>query len=252
MEGQMQLREFFEKHSRVAVAFSGGVDSAYLLWASKEYAKEVKAYYVRSQFQPQFELEDAKRLADGLGAEMKIIELDVLGVPHIRENPHDRCYFCKSAIFGAIAEQAGKDGFDVLIDGTNASDDEADRPGTRALKELSVLSPLRICGLTKNEIRRLSREAGLFTWDKPAYACLATRIPEGEEITREKLEKTERAERYLASLGFTDIRVRSADGNARIQVPEEQLGMVIAQRERILDKLGEIYKTVSLDLEVRG
>ena len=139
----------------------------------------------------------------------------------------------------------------MLLDGTNASDDAGDRPGMKALAELEVLSPLRECGLTKAEIRRLSKEAGLFTWDKPAYACLATRIPAGEKITAEKLSATEASENYLFSLGFTDFRVRSSNGHARLQLPEDQWGLLIEHRKEILSKLGEYYKTVSLDLEVR-
>ena len=138
------------------------------------------------------------------------------------------------------------------MDGTNASDDEGDRPGMQALRELEVKSPLRDCSLTKDEIRKRSKEAGLFTWDKPAYACLATRIPAGEELTQEKLTATEKAEMYLFSLGFKDLRVRSDDGHARIQIPEEQIARLIENREEILKELKQYYKTVSLDLEVRS
>ena len=152
----------------------------------------------------------------------------------------------------AIREAAAKDGFDILLDGTNASDDAGDRPGMKALQELQVLSPLRECGLTKDEIRRLSKEAGLFTWNKPAYACLATRIPAGEEITLEKLERVEEAEGYLFALGFTDFRVRTRQGHARLQVRRDQLGRVLERREEILAELKKYFETVSLDLEVRG
>ena len=139
-----------------------------------------------------------------------------------------------------------------MIDGTNASDDAADRPGMRALEELSVRSPLRECGLTKGEVRRLSKEAGLFTWDKPAYACLATRIPAGEEITREKLQKTEAAESLLFSLGFSDFRVRLLGGRAMIQLPEGQLPLLLERRGQVLDGLKGKYSAVLLDLEPRA
>ena len=122
----------------------------------------------------------------------------------------------------------------------------------KALRELQVLSPLRECGLTKDEIRTLSKEAGLFTWDKPAYACLATRIPAGEEITQEKLQATEAAESYLFSLGFTDFRVRSIRGNARLQLREEQWELLMKYRREILAELSRYYKTVALDLVTRG
>ncbi len=246
------MEEFFKRNPKVAVAFSGGVDSAYLLYAAQKYAKDVCAYYVKTQFQPKFELEDAVRLSKQLGAKLNILSLNILTVPNVCENPPERCYYCKKAIFGAIMEAAAADGYTVLIDGTNASDDVKDRPGMRALKELSVLSPLRECGLTKTQIRALSKEANLFTWDKPAYACLATRIPTGETITEKKLCDTEKAEEYLFSLGFTDFRVRSQDGHARLQIPEKQLERLLKYRKDILVKLKEYYKTVSLDLEVRS
>lgn len=183
----MELNNYFLLHPRVAIAFSGGVDSAYLLYAAVNYAEKVRAYYVKSAFQPQFEMDDAKRMAKQLRADLTVIEVDMLQCPQITANPADRCFFCKKLIFSKIAEQALKDGFNTLLDGTNASDDPSDRPGMKALNELSVLSPLRECGLTKEEIRRRSKEAGLFTWDKPAYACLATRIPTGEAIDRKSV-----------------------------------------------------------------
>ena len=248
----MNLEDFFALHPRVAIAFSGGVDSAYLLYAAAQHAAQVRAYYVKAEFQPQFELDDAVRLADELGIDLKILDVRVLSDPRIRVNPSDRCYHCKRVIFGTILEAAKADGFTVLLDGTNASDDASDRPGMRALSELSVLSPLRECGLTKTQIRQLSKEAGLFTWDKPAYACLATRIPTGEELTAEKLSATEVAENYLFSLGFSDFRVRSKEGHARLQLLKAQFPLLLERREEILEKLKVYYKTVSLDLEARG
>ncbi|MBP5264012.1 MAG: ATP-dependent sacrificial sulfur transferase LarE [Lachnospiraceae bacterium] len=248
----MELQEFFQENPKVAVAFSGGVDSSYLLYAAKQYAKEVRAYYVSAEFQPKFEYEDAMRLAKEIGAQVSVIRLSALAVPGVAENPANRCYYCKQGIFGAIWRAAKEDGFSVLLDGTNASDDAGDRPGMKALAELSVRSPLRECGLTKAQIRELSKEAGLFTWDKPAYACLATRIPTGEVITKEKLARTEAAEGFLFSLGFKDFRVRSKEGHARIQLPEAQWGLLMQHRAEILQELSKYYETVSLDLEVRA
>jgi len=247
----MTLGDFFKSAPSPALAFSGGVDSAYLLYAALQYGARVRAYYVKTAFQPRFELEGAERLAGELHADMRVLTLDILRDEAVAGNPPGRCYFCKKRIFSAIADAARADGFDTLIDGTNASDDAAARPGMRALRELSVYSPLRECGLTKDEIRRLSRQAGLFTWDKPAYACLATRIPTGEKITAEKLRNTEAAEDFLFSLGFRNFRVRLLDGCARIQVPPKQLPMLMELRERILDELGRRYRGVLLDLEAR-
>jgi len=246
------LYEFFQKHPKVALAFSGGVDSAYLLYAALNCGAQVHAYYVKSAFQPRFELEDAMRLAAELGVDMKVLDVDVLDCPQIAANTAERCYYCKYSIFKAIINAASEDGISVLIDGTNASDDADDRPGMLALRELTVRSPLRECGLTKTEVRRLSKEAGLFTWDKPAYACLATRIPTGEEITKEKLQRTERAEDYLFSAGFTDFRVRMMGSAARIQLPERQLPFLLNKRKEFLGELKKYYSAVLLDLEVRG
>lgn len=248
----MNLSEYFAQTPEAAVAFSGGVDSAYLLYAALRYGARVRAYYVKSVFQPQFELDDAVKLAGQLRADMKVVELDVLASETVAANPPDRCYHCKKMIFETIAKAAGKDGFPLLLDGTNASDEEGDRPGMLALRELSVQSPLRMCGLTKKEIRRLSREAGLFTWEKPAYACLATRIPAGESITAQKLSVTEAAENYLFGLGFADFRVRMMGNIARLQFPADQMSHVLEKREEILDELKKHYTTVLLDLEARG
>lgn len=247
----MELKHFFEVYPEVAIAFSGGVDSAYLLYAAMQYGRRVKAYYVKTAFQPRFELEDALRLAKGLGAELQVLEADILCDPVITANPADRCYHCKKKLFSLILKAAGEDGFPALLDGTNASDEVSDRPGMRAISELSVRSPLRECGLTKAEIRRLSKEAGLFTHDKPAYACLATRIPTGEVITQEKLHRTEQAEVFLSQLGFRDFRVRCQGNTAKIQVRETNFSLLIQYRESILTELKKYYTSVLLDLEVR-
>lgn len=247
----MDLKQFFTENPRVAIAFSGGVDSAYLLYAAVEYGAQVKAYYVKTAFQPQFEQDDALRLAGELGADMEILPIDILCSPEVAANPADRCYHCKTTLFRQITAAAKRDGFPLLLDGTNASDDSADRPGMRALKELSVRSPLRECGLTKSQIRKLSREAGLFTHNKPAYACLATRIPTGEAITEDKLQKTEAAEAYLSALGLRDFRVRLLGSSAKLQVRQSDLETVIGHRDEIVTELRKYYDSVLLDLEVR-
>lgn len=248
----MTLLAFFKENPKAALGFSGGVDSSYLLYAGVQAGADIHPYYIKTAFQPQFELDDAERLCAQLGVPLTVLELDVLKNEAVTANPPDRCYHCKTALFGALSTRALADGYTLLLDGTNASDDAGDRPGMRALKELHVCSPLRECGLTKAEIRRLSREAGLFTWDKPAYACLATRIPSGDAITAEKLLATERAEAFLFSLGLTDFRVRNYHGAARLQVPEAQLNAVLAHRAEILQELKKDYPAVLLDLEVRG
>ncbi len=250
-ENDMTLQDFFQQHRKAALAFSGGVDSAYLLYAGLHYDCDLQAYYVKSEFQPQFEFEDARRLAEQFGARMKMIEITVLNDADVRANGPRRCYFCKKQIFSRILQEAHADGYTVILDGTNASDEADDRPGMQALTELSVRSPLRECGLTKEEIRRLSKEAGLFTWDKPAYACLATRIPEGMKITKADLEATEYAEGWLSKKGFTDFRIRKSGDTAKLQVTKEQLPKVMDLRTEILEALRPLYKNITLDLEVR-
>lgn len=248
----MELNDFFRENPRVALAFSGGVDSAYLLYAALQCGVNVRAYYVKTAFQPEFEYRDALRLAKELGADMQVIRLDVLADPQVAANPKNRCYFCKRRIFSAIRQAAADDGYSLILDGTNASDQVSDRPGMKALTELEVRSPLREAGLTKAEIRRLSKEAGLFTHDKPAYACLATRIPAGVEITAGKLAKTETAEDYLMQLGFSDFRVRMLGDAAKLQIRESQLPLLAQHRQEILSELKKYYSDVLLDLEVRG
>ena len=247
----MELRDFFQECPKVALGFSGGVDSAYLLYAALDHGAQVRPYFIKTAFQPQFELEDARRLCAQLGVELTVLELDVLQVPGVAENPPDRCYHCKRALFGRLRQQAQADGYTVLIDGTNASDDAGDRPGMRALGELSVRSPLRECGITKAQVRALSKEAGLFTWDKPAYACLATRVPTGEAVTPETLRKVEAAEEALFSLGYSDLRVRVFHGAARLQLPGQQLEQAAKKREAISQALAPWFDTVLLDLKER-
>lgn len=247
----MTLNEFFEKHPKAALGFSGGVDSAYLLYEGLRCGADIHPYYIRTAFQPNFEYADARRLTDQLGVELSVIELDVLSNPAVAANPTDRCYHCKAALFGALQARAQADGYPLLIDGTNASDDAVDRPGMRALRELSVLSPLRVCGLTKEEIRRRSREAGLFTWDKPAYACLATRIPANMPITFDMLHRVEQAETVLFALGFRDFRVRVFHGAARIQLKDDQIPQAVSAAKQIRARLAPYFDTVLLDLAGR-
>ena len=247
----MTLEQFFAENREVAVAFSGGVDSAYLLYAATRYAARVKAYYVSTAFQPEFELTDALRAAKEAELPLKIISVDILACEDVVRNPTDRCDHSKKHILSAICKAAAADGYKTILDGTNASDAEDDRPGMRALREEGVLSPLRECGLTKADIRRFAREAELFTWNKPAYACLATRIPPGELITKNKLHSVEAAENFLFSLGFSDFRVRSVNGTAKLQLKAGQFDELFKQREHVLNELRQYFDAVTLDLEPR-
>ena len=244
----MDLPTFFAQHPRAALAFSGGTDSAYLLRAALSAGAEVRPYFLQTPFQPAFERADARRLCESLGVPLTVVGADPLSCPEIAANPPDRCYHCKRLLFTRLCDAAAQDGFPLMIDGTNASDDAGDRPGMRALQELGVLSPLRLCGITKGEVRRRSREAGLFIADKPSYACLATRIPVGTPLTAAALRLAEAAEERVAALGFIGFRLRLFHGCARLQVTAEQMPLAVAQREALEEALRADFDGVLLDL----
>ena len=243
----MTLQDFFAENPACAVAFSGGVDSAALLSAAVTYGRKAAAYFVRTVFQPEFELKDALETAERLGTELRILDFDILSVPEVAANPADRCYYCKRALFSRILAAAEADGFPVVLDGCNASDDEAGRPGMRALRELGVRSPLRECGMAKTAVRRLAREAGLPVWDKPSYACLATRIPAGTPITQADLARVERGEGKLTALGFADPRLRLRGEDALLQVRPEQLEEARERLAEIAELLVGEARRVELD-----
>ena len=247
----MELSEFAHQYPKAILGFSGGVDSSYLLYAGRKAGADWRPVYIRTVFQPAFELEDARRICEMLGVELTVLDVDILSYPKVRSNPGNRCYYCKQVLFGRIAEWANSREIMLVLDGNNASDPPEDRPGMMAAKEIGVRSPLREAGLTKPEIRRLSREAGLFTWDKPAYACLATRIPNGTPLDRETLNRVELGEAALRKLGFSDLRIRILHDAARLQFPGAQMGAAVQKREQILNELKPIFPTVLLDLEAR-
>ena len=247
----MTLEEFFKYYKKVALAFSGGVDSSYLLYILKKLNIESTAYFIKSEFQPDFELKESITLATKLGADLKIIDNPILDEEKIINNDVSRCYYCKQNIFSHIIKAAKQDGYNIIIDGTNATDDEGDRPGMKALKEMKILSPLKICSLTKEDIRSLSKEAGLPTWDKPSYSCLATRISKGEKIKKNTLVKIEKSESYLFKLGFKDFRIRVKNNSAVIQVKEKDFQKVMENRDRILKTISHMFDEISLDLRPR-
>lgn len=247
----MTLQEYFNANPKGALALSGGVDSAYLLHCAQAAGAQVQPYFAETQFQPVFERRDAAQLCSGLGLPLKVLALDVLADAQVRRNPPERCYYCKRKIFSAIAAAAAQDGYRLLWDGTNASDAVADRPGMRALQELQVQSPLRLCGLTKAQIRAGAKAAGLPVWDKPAYACLATRVQPGMRITAENLARIERAEQALFTLGFRDFRVRQRGDTALLQLPQAQLPRALEQRKALLQALRAEFSAAVLDLEAR-
>lgn len=245
------LISFFSNYSRVAVALSGGVDSAVLLSLAKSSNADVKVYFVKSAFQPDFELEDALKIC-GDNIPLTVIEIDILSDKDIASNPENRCYFCKKRIFSEIKKKAEIDGCDIIADGTNNSDDISDRPGYKALQELGILSPLKAFEFTKQDIRQIAFERSIPVSDKPSYACLATRIPFGTEISKELLLKTENAEKELFRLGFKDFRIRFQDGDAKLQISEKDMPIVLKNRENILKILQKYYNNVLLDLKARN
>jgi uncharacterized protein len=247
----MDLKQFFQENPVIALGFSGGVDSSYLLYAALHHGAKVKAYFLKTAFQPQFEMDDELYLAKQLNADLTILSYDVTDFPDVLANPFNRCYHCKTALFTAMQKQALADGCPLLIDGTNASDEVDNRPGMKALSELSVRSPLRECNLTKDDVRRLSKEAGLPTWNKPSYACLATRVPTGKTITVDLLKRVEAAENELFEMGFTDFRCRVYEDAARLQFPKEQMLKAIEHKDELLSRINPYFKIVLLDLVAR-
>lgn len=247
----MELSTFFQQHPQGALALSGGVDSALLAWAAGRWGSGWRAYFAHTAFQPAHELTDAQALARLCGLPLTVLEVDVLSDPQVAANSARRCYFCKRALFSAIAQAAKEDGLSLIADGTNASDQADDRPGMAALAELGVRSPLRECGLTKADVRRLSREAGLPTWDKPAYACLATRVPTGTPLSADQLHRVELGEAVLSDLGFWDFRLRLRNNGALLQVTGPQLSLALEKRQEITERLTPLFAEVSLDLRAR-
>ena len=235
---------------RVAVAFSAGVDSTFLLKAAHEaLGQDVIAITGRSVSFPEREDREAAAFCRALGVEQVIVEVDQMAIPGFRDNPPDRCYLCKKVLFSAFVAAAQERGFACVAEGSNADDVHDYRPGLRAIAELGIKSPLKDVGLTKQEIRGLSRELGLPTWDKPSMACLATRFPYGERITKEKLSAVDAAEQYLRGAGFRQVRVRVHGDIARIEIDRTQFAQLLEAADTIeaeLHALGFLYVTLDL------
>jgi len=236
------------------VAYSGGVDSTFLLKVAKDKLgdKNVLAVTAISPLYPERELNEAGRVAQEIGVRHLLIESNELEIEGFSKNPTNRCYFCKRELFEKLLNLAKGEGMHFVVEGSTLDDEKDHRPGRRAIQELGIRSPLKEALFTKGEVRELSNALGLDTWDKPSFACLASRFPYGEEITLEELKMIDEAEAFLLGLGFKQIRVRHHGNLARIEIYPEEIERLLDRslREKVVSHLKKIgYHYVTLDLQ---
>lgn len=246
-----KMKEYVQKD--VCIAFSGGVDSSLLLVLAKKCAKEQAEIYAvtfDTMLHPTCDMEIAKQVAEEAGAIHKVLSVNELEQEEIRFNPKNRCYLCKKTLFTRLWEYAKSLGIAQILEGTNEDDLHVYRPGLQAVRELGIKSPLAEAGFTKEEVRRLARELGISVAERPSAPCLATRLPYGEEIRMEVLEKIAQGEEYLKAAGFPAVRLRLHGDVARIEIPQADFQLFLKKREGITEKLKETgFLYITLDME---
>ena len=253
-EKHESLKAIFKDMGKVLVAFSGGVDSTLLLKVAQDTLgnKNVLAVTALSPLYPERELQGVKKLIQTLGVRHRLIHSNELKIPGFSKNPPNRCYYCKSKLFKELLELAREETLPSVVEGSTLDDDQDHRPGKRAIQELGIRSPLKETGFTKAEVRELSRALGLSTWDKPSFACLASRFPYGEEISEEGLRMVDQAEDFLFGLGFKQVRVRHYGNLARIEILKEEMARLMEDslRATVVDHLkGMGFRYITLDLQ---
>ena len=248
------LKDIIEKKKSAAIAFSGGVDSTFLLRVAKEVlGDKLIAVTATSSTYPERELKEAIKYSEDIGVTHIIISSEELEIEGFASNPKNRCYYCKKELYTKINNIASANGVDYVFDGSNLDDTGDYRPGMQAAKELDVVSPLKEAGLTKNDIRDLSKELGLPTWNKPCFACLSSRFPYGNKITLPKLNMVDKAEQFLLDMGITQVRVRHHGEIARIEVePSERENFFDIE---VMNRIGNEFKKIGftyVTLDVLG